>query len=438
MSEEKPSGQPAEADKAASASAAPQSSGPGAADGEALEAAWHAAGAAAQPDALAPSSGVDGIDADFDEVDPELLKLSKPRRRRHPIISVVVIGFSLFLIARSWTEFAYFFVGRTPTELGDSTALTQSSPLKENSYVALNGPPVRKHALLIRGRVSGYYRFFLLRGAQLQIFAQHHDTQRTNERAIVGRHVGRLVRFGTLSYRNGVRDYFSRSTSISHDFDFKALAALGPRGGSLADSAGIEATITPKTVLWINAVHDQEWIAQFSKHAYPKEADAARLLRQHAPIFAPEEHNSGMYHRFVLKLSRSAAQALMKALAPRKLHAGVMPRQVGYTARWDQLKFEGETLVLSAKDAGFPKRYTLFGAEPQALLRPVAAQPVRLLRSELRYVSSSSKFTISDNAWVILAGETPADKWLFVALYGLLLAFIVFNGAALYLRFKRR
>ncbi|MBW2734474.1 MAG: hypothetical protein JRH20_18975 [Deltaproteobacteria bacterium] len=402
-----------------------------------LEAAWHAAGdqsetLAANADATSPAK------QDIDEVDPDLMHLPRRRRRRHPVISALVIVLAGYLMVFNGSDFAYFFASSPPIDLGEVTeVIEQPEKLRVNRYVSLRGAPDRKHALLIQGRISGYDSFFRLRGGRERVFVQRHRTKRSSGRAISAVHTGRLVRFASLSYHQSIRDYFAKNTSVAHDFDFDTLQKA-KTGDTVMDKSGLQLKLEDSKLFWINVTYPDEWLIQFSKQIYPDQATAAKELEGINVPFAAEEEPSKMFWRFVVITAGKDAKQLMARFGAAKKNTGFLRRQVSYSARYDQLRFEKDALVITAKDETFPSRYGARKEGETTRLVPLKVTPVRIPKVAVLYTTASSKFNIPDDAVVLIAGTVPKDKWLYLLLYLLLGGFVVFNVMALINRARGR
>lgn len=391
-----------------------------------LETAWTAASDAPAP--LAPT------DDDDDEIDPELLRLPRPpRRRRHPLISVVVIAMSIYLLHFGWVDVSYFFESNTPRDLGEVSELIGKAQPPTNTYVTLRGAPDRKHALLLQGRVSGYESFFRLREGRNLFYVQQHRAGRASQRTISAEHAGRLVSFGSLPYRDAVRQYFAKNMTVAHDLDFADLQRA-KSGKEVIDKQGLKVDFGGNKLFWINVSYPKEWLLQFAKGAYKTRADAAAQLASLKLPYAPEDEPSPSFWRFVVLADDTEAKQLMNVFRSPKLHAGVLRRQVSYSAKWAQLRIEGERLTIDAKDDTFPSRFVVEGGK----LLAKKPSPVTIDRAALRYITTSSKYTIPDHAVVLLAAEVPHDKWLYLLLYLILGAFIAFNVLAIVQRLRQR
>jgi hypothetical protein len=190
-------------------------------------------------------------------------------------------------------------------------------------------------------------------------------------------------------------------------------------------------TVSADQLVWVNAAYPDEWIVQFSRRKYDEpqaKAQIAALGLPHAP-----GDESRMFWRFVVVADAQRADQLKKRFGDPSLHAGVVRRQVSYSAKWDQIGVDGDALLIKAADPTFPPRYRVAGSQ----LEPVRDPVIRLSRDWLLYLTVGSQFVVPHDALVVVTSDEPGSYWHYLALYLLLLAFIGINAAALLSPFRR-
>lgn len=410
-------------------------------DHDDLEAAWVAAG---EKGLSAEDSNDQSVDQSNDDIDDELIAIAQKKRRpkRHPIISVVVIGFSIYLMAASWSEFRYFWRPNLPVDLGEVATQIKKpntdNPEKElgklaetNVYARLRGAPDRKHSLLLKGRINGYDSVFRLRRGRNLVFVQEHHRERSSLKVIKAEHAGRLVKINSLPYADSIRDYFKRSTTIAHDLDYSDLAQA-KTGKQIIDKQGLAVAISDESLFWINVSYPNEWIIQFSKDHYKTVENAKKQLADLKLPHALENEPSPNFFRFVVLANAEQAKKLIPVFSDRGLHAGFLKRQISYTAKWKNLNIDTNKLIINEKDKTFPSRYMLEGET----LKPLLNFPIELKTGDIKYISTSSDFKIPSHAVMLIANDVPRDHWLYVLLYVLLACFIAFNIWALSSRYR--
>lgn len=395
------------------------------------------------------ANGAEEIDAPgdaapADEVDPELMRIPRRRRRRHPVIALVVIALGLYVMWFLREDFLYFFQPREPVDLGEVSQLAQKGiKLRHNSHVTLQGAPDRKNALILESR-SGYESFFRLLQSDSLVFVQRHRALRSSDQEISSTHTGRLVRFDSLPYADNMRAYFGKNMTLAHDLPYAAVAharRAGQDSATLRDVAGRSVRLGRDSLIWINVAHPNEWVVQFRKQFYPKVELAETKVRELNLPFAQDKEPSTMFWRFVVHAAPDDLPVLMARFRDQSLNVGVVRRQLSYSARWNQIGVYAGGLAINAADPTFP---TLFReAEPAGegqpnRLVPVEERTVRIPKDTILYIETSSPLAVEPNAMVLLTGEAPADNWFYLLLYAVLGVFVLLNLVSLGLRLRDR
>ena len=390
-----------------------------------------------------------------EEVDPELLKLPRPKRkRRHPVISLIVIGLAVYLMVFLRQDIGFFLEPAEPVVLGEASAAVEADKLRHNSYIKLEGTPDRKNALIIESRVGGFDSFFRLLGTSNRVFVQKHREHRASDEDIGTVHAGQLVRFDSLPYAESLQSYLAKRMTTAHDLSFKAIKAalaqgMGKGTVKLKDVKGEAVTLTPDSMIWINAAHPNEWVIQFSKHAYATAELAQQELNKRLEgLSIPtlmEDEASKIFWRFVAlaepdQFAQLRARFKVEMVGGRPRY-GVVRRQVSYSARLNQLKVDDGALVIDAADPSFPSRY-LARADSDAGAAPTLAavkeRRPRLPASSILFISTSTPFSVPTNAMVLMMDRAPGDNWYYLLLYLVLVAFVGLNVVTLALRLRSR
>ncbi len=384
-------------------------------------------------------------EAGNEDFDPELLQLpQRRRRRRHPLISLIVIGLSLYLMFFVREDLFFFLQPREPQEMGDAAAALKAGRLKPNTHVKLSGAPDRKHALIMEGRFGGYESFFRLLQTSNNLFVQQHRTRRSTDSVVTATHAGQLVRFSSLPYHEGLRSYFAKTMTIPHDLNFHAVARAKAKKKTrvmVQDRGGLRIELNPESVLWINVVYPNEWLIQLSKRAFETAEIAAKALIEmelKLPLVRDDEESTSFW-RFVVHAEPDQVPLLLARFKDQDKKGNVIRRQLSYSARWGQIDVEGENLIIDAADPSFP---TLFEVAPgpSGSRDLVVAKPgrVSIPQKSVLFITTSSPFSIAPDALVLLTDRTPGEYWYYALLYVVLLIFILLNAVALYRRFRER
>lgn len=387
---------------------------------------------------------------DGDEVDPELMKLPRrKRKRRHPVISLIVIGLAVYLMYFLRQDIGFFLESSQPVVLGDAAEAVKAGKLRHNSYIQLEGPPDRKNALIIESRIGGFDSFFRLLGSSNRVFVQKHREHRASDEDIGTVHAGQLVRFDSLPYAESLQNYFAKKMTIAHDLSFETTRAALAGKQALKDVKGEAVTLGPDSMIWINVAFANEWVIQFSKHTYAtaqlaQQALSKRLEGLSIPTML-EDESSKIFWRFVAlaepdQFPQLRARFKVEMVGGRPRY-GVVRRQVSYSARLNQLKVDNGALVIDAADPTFPSRYVVkpgtdAGAAPT--LTAVKDRRPRLPARSILFISTSSPFSVPADAMVLMMDRAPGDNWYFLLLYLVLVAFVGLNVVTLVLRLRSR
>lgn len=219
------------------------------------------------------SAGVEeGAETRWDDLDPELLELAEPRRRRsilRPLLFVAVVWFGASIIGDWRAELAYFVSPSEPIEVTavqDFPDRRADDPgwepeLKHNRYVSVRGIPTRRAE-------SPRYRFFKLIGGDVfvevrlagetdpyeELRDQQPDPTRNDRSYFNGE--GRALRLSEVSERyNGVRAFYlkkynTRLCGGSEEFQREAAK----RVSECTDGWLIQADRSPKSFWWYAAL----------------------------------------------------------------------------------------------------------------------------------------------------------------------------------------
>lgn len=408
-----------------------------------LASAWAATEERATDTAAALETGSAFAAGAGDEVDPELVRLSRPRRRRHPLISLAVILLSLYLMYFVRGDLLYFFQPRTPRDVGDVAEALSRGQLQANSYLTVRGAPDRKHAILLKRQLSGWDSFVRLLQSDSRVYVQRHRRKRSTDREVLGIHTGRVVRFTSLPYRETVRAYLERTIHPEHELSFAAIArAKREHSHQVRDIRGGLVTLKDTSELWLNVSYPDEWVVQLAKSIHPSADDARRELGAIRLPYVLADDDSKMFWRFVVIARGKELEQLLRGFSDPGRNAGVIRRQVTYTARWAQLQVDGETLVVDTDEQRLPGPYRLIEGQGQnaapRLEEQAEQRPLRIAAAALRHASATSHFEMPANAMVVVVGERPASHWPYVLLYSVLGVFILLNGYALTNHWRRR
>lgn len=375
------------------------------------------------------------------------------RRRRHPIVSVVVIALSAYLMFYTRADLLYFFQPSIPVDLGEADSALAKKQLQVNRYSAIHGTPDRKSAMMLKSSTGSFTSFFRIVEGSNRVFVAIPRKERTTENAISTRYVGRVVHFDELPYRASVISFLEKHSSFAHDFDVSAfLDAVKAKSTTLVDTEKTTVTIAANQLFWINVSYPEERIVQFAKRQFRREDlgdelrtllkldaqetydshDVSKRIMDHVGVpYVEDEERSTMFSRYIVISPNGGTPSLYERLQQFGIEATVLPRQVSYSARWDQLDVKDRALAIDAIDPTAPARYRLTESEPKRIEK-ISNESTLLPRDAILFVSTASKFQMPGDAYVIVGDVTPSDHWYYVGLYVLLSLFIVLNCISLW------
>ncbi len=406
-----------------------------------------------------------------EDFDPELIKLPKPKRRRHPIVSLIVIGFALYLMWFMRTDVLFFFQPSEPVDMGHVGKALEQGKLKPNTHVRIQGVPDRKRT----GRLEvsfGHDNFFPLLQGKRKVYVQQHVSRHDPDREVRFAHTGQLVLLESLPYRKHLKMFLTKTISKSHGLAPATLRA-GRKVGDTAtikDKDGGAVKMTADTLVWINARYPDEWLIQFNRHRCPNDETALKQLLGHKLPVAEDSETSKIFWRLVARANPEqfgklnaqfrACRARLEKRSPfnkpqadaaaagqlrpdagskdeeaalKCCAAGeLVPRVLAFTGRWNQLSFQGDDLLINARDDTFPALFALRGDKLEQIKQKVTRLPVSTLRS----IDISAKFEVPPDAMVLLTDKKPIDHWFYAVLYLVLIGFMGLNGWILYVRFR--
>jgi hypothetical protein len=415
-----------------------------------------AADAGTGPAALDPGAPIPP-----DAIDPELIKLSVPLPRRHPLVAVAVLLVGALLLYRMRADLAYALRPAEPIELGEAAEALKTGKLAAaaGGYVRVSGLPDRRNALAFDPKGSRIrtqvFRILGTGGASSRLLIATPGSGPAENRF-----TGRLRRFDEVHFADAVIDYF-KQTQVMRALDLSKLKALppGPLPQPLqtTDRAGESLQIGKDQELLIDVLFADDLRVLLSKDKFPAEADARREIeRLNLPHGPGIETKDGF--GYVLRLPPAGMDRQRVLAQIDALGIWLWHRIETYRVPLGALAATPAGLVLPGPDAlPQPVRYQLSpvaepaapapaapaatppgGATPTAapaapapagprLLTPQKEQTTVLLWEQVQAVQLSEPLTVPADAWLIADGESPRSALWTLPVAALLLLFMAFN-----------
>ncbi len=402
-----------------------------------------------------------------DAIDPELLKLSVPLPRRHPLVAVAVLLVGALLLYRMRTDLTYAMQPAAPRELGEAAVALRSGKLAEaaGGYVRVSGLPDRRNALAFDPKGSRLrtqvFRILGTGGAASKVLVA---TPGVAAQLADNHFTGRLRRFDEVYFADAVADYFKQTQAL-RALDLGRLKALpaGPLPQPLAttDRSGEPLQVGKDQELLIDVLFADDLRVLLSKDKFPSEPDARREIERvglpHGPGIETKDGFGYVLRLPPHGLARQRVLAQIDGLGIWLWH-----RIETYRVPLGALSVTPAGLVLPGPDAlAQPVRYQLTaappppageappgagaadaaagtaptaGAEPPAAappgtqqLAPQKEQTTVLLWEQVQAVQVSEPLTVPADAWLILDGESPRSALWTLPVSALLALFMAFN-----------
>lgn len=401
-----------------------------------------------------------------DAIDPELLKLSVPLPRRHPLVAVAVLLVGALLLYRMRTDLTYAMQPSTPRELGEAAAALRSGKLAEaaGGYVQVSGLPDRRNALSFDPKGSRLrthvFRILGTGGAASKVLVA---TPGVAASRAENRFTGRLRRFDEVYFADAVADYFKQTQAL-RAIDLGKLKALPagplPQPLSTSDRSGEPLQVAKDQELLIDVLFADDLRVLLSKDKFPSEPDARREIERVGLPHGPGIETKDGFG-YVLRLPPHGLERQRVLAQIDGLGIWLWHRIETYRVPLGALSVTPAGLVLPGPDAlTQPVRYQLTaapaapasaapaqpaeaaaptGTAPAASPEPAAApagprqlapqkeQTTVLLWEQVQAVQVNEPLTVPADAWLIIDGESPRSALWTLPVSALLALFMAFN-----------
>ena len=347
------------------------------------------------------------------------------RRRRSPIIDLLVSAFCVYLLVTMYGDFRYWLRGSEPQDLGHASEVMARGldGSLDEAYVVLRGTPDVQHAARLKQgeRTVSYLRIVEGGGA---LFAA---VERKEERApnqYEGVFQGRMRRLAKLRMLPWIRAFFdAEGITQTVDVPLAALLAALPDGGGgglRLEVDGEVYALGPDDSISV-AVDLPDAQIQLGRESFASLAAAeAAVAALGVPYYAPEQKSAAFY-KFFARLpvgERAAAEARLAADLPPvgrpdpSRGAAVLPTSATYLVPAAALDRAGGQLRVRLGDGATTTTGFLVDGDrltPRPLDRDgrLALDP-----ASVRAVQLSRAVKVDDAGYLIVVGETPSSQWL--------------------------
>lgn len=372
--------------------------------------------------------------------------IPKPRPRRSPIISMVVVAFGVYLLVSMFGDFSYWLRSSEPVSLGHASTLLQDGrtlDAYDNQYVAIEGTPDVQHAtrLTTKEQYIGYLRVTEGEGSLFAAVPRPKDQEVTNN--FEGRYVGRLRRLSEDRAFEWLAEFYA-TERVTRSVDLDAQGVVQSLGsGRLPTLAGGSVEVGPRDQLRL-VFDGPDARVQLGRSSFD---DAAAAERAVASLGFPyvQLEPSTTFFRFIARIpadQRARAQQMLNAglegvedSTDPKVGAFVLDLPASYgTAAGDVTREDG-ALSFPYGDNTTSPGYDIEGGR---LVERSPSEQVRLPIERLTSVRLERVIAVDPNGFVVAVGETPGDQLRAGILWLLVLAITGANAVSLLMWWRRR
>jgi hypothetical protein len=402
---------------------------------------------------------------DLPPIGDEHDELARMQRFRHPVRAALALLAALLALAAIVTTregWIYALRARRPVDLGRIEDAVARGRLEDRTYVTFTGVPFAgsEAASSQPDAAPGC----VATGTRRQHF---HLVSGTGDRVVVRdrrdlpeldvhprqRYTGRLVRFAHLpgafkTYRRFVyrlsdcrfrpQECDRRLTLGTELVLDSLLPQLGKAVATVSTRSGHTLQLATTTPIYVMFRHPGEWELELTGMSEVKARQWVKALGVawfHLGSTADEHH-------FILQGQPAVAERLIREQRKGSAHS-IVPRVSAYFTERRFVRVQGDQMVFSQVQRGFPERYVpgKDGAETD-LGTLVEQKPTGTLEVPLAQVTGGAyqgPRELREDAWLLVMGEAPGRAWaaLLVAALAMLTLLASLVLAALSLRRPR-
>jgi hypothetical protein len=322
------------------------------------------------------------VPAGRDEIDPELVKI----RRGLPIgplFAASVLGFAALLMVRLRHEVVFSGRGDTPVDVGRG-----EGALRDDGFVTLTGTLDVRAPARLRGQQDTGRRLAPVLGTAGRLWVNEEGEAISVTPTYDGRYSGWLRRLDDTAYGEGLRAYVAELPPQPRFVFPEALAAGLPATDVHGEPVGARAD---SRVVVRERVLDAAVITVVRTDGLHDEAAARRALEAAGLAPAAVGTTDGESWTYEVALDPAAARARLREA--KLWSAGVEPKLASHEGTAGALRVEADAVALGER---------------------------RVPRAAVAHVTVFTPMAIPDDAWVLVADQTPASLWYMRPLYALL------------------
>ena len=338
-------------------------------------------------------------------------------RRRHPAIALAAAALAAFLIYQIHDDLLFAISHSDVLDIGDarSVASTPVDKLPINQYVRVSGMADRESGVIIDTAGSWQFtQFFRMLGTRSRVFVSRVPDPIPVEQAEKDVFVGRLVRFGDLSFAAAIRKHFANRVSATHFFAPSALRdkVATTNGGPvvLADMLGEQVSLAPTDEVSIAVARPADMVVDLPRSKVPDAAAARAVVEQQGGKVLDEVVKASDVNGIALVVTfpEDKRDRAMHALSELDEHVRFRPVRATHTVPISGLA--------ATKD----------GVRVQT-----ASESKELPLGQILAISTQATVQIPDDALLVLEGSRPRDHLKVLIVAAFLLGFAVVNLLAM-------
>jgi hypothetical protein len=346
-----------------------------------------------------------------DELDPELIKLPRPKTRIRPIMAMAIIGICLTIGLRLSSDLFFSRLGN-PVAV-DSVASLNSD--HENLFVKLRVRPDRTQALrIVPSRSSSGQVLVPTLGTGGALWLLLPPTAWNAEGATNEVYQGRVSRLADMNFHDTLKGHVAKGTIAMRPIALAEVRkALGAKTLEVADVSGDRFLLQATTKIQIaETAINRVRILAVATDPYQDEASWSLALQSAGILPSETAPVSSTTTSWTFDVPAPlGAKDITAKLRAAKLHAAQAAEiRSTRTGSWSELGIDGEDIILGNAKPGFRTQSVLVSAPP----------------------------LVANGAFLLDTTEKPGTYWYVIIIILALAAFAMLFASALLQTIRRR
>lgn len=375
-----------------------------------------------------------------------------PRRRRSPLIDLVVSLFGVYLLVSMFGDLRYWARSSEPVDLGHASELLARGldDVPDQAFVVVRGTPDVQHgARLKQGERAVSYQRLIEGGGALFVAVERRSDQPHNQ--YEGVFAGRIRRLSGVRMLPWIRAFFDAEGIVQTvDLAVDSLLAGPPAAGAGGEFSALGAdgeryVLGSGDPISVTVEHPDAQL-QLGRSSFPSLAAAeAAVAALGVPYFKPAEQSSAAFYKFFARIPAAeygAAQARLSADLPpaerpdASFGVVVLPMRSTYLVAAKDLDRDGDRVRIAVSGGAAPLGYEVEGA--RLVPRQLEGGRLSVDVAAIRGVQLSRPVRVDERGYLIVVGEVPASQRLAAAMWFGVLAVVLWNLASLGWWWRRR